>query len=540
MILWFLLHVLYAVLLACIAYGVGRLFVPDKSFAMSTALGLGILGEALFLLAAIGQLTRWSVLGVLVIACLALRRFALPSPVWLATVPAFVLALYPPTGFDATMYHLPFARLFAETGRLAFADTLRFPVFPQLGELLFSGAMLLTDDVTAQLTQWLALAVTTVAITTMVEQRAALLAAALWIGTPLALYLGGNAYIDCTLTMFVTLAFAAYLQWQRTDEVRWAALAGAFAGFAASTKYHGLFFIAALLVAVAWRNRRAAAAFALAAALLAAPWYARIWAETGNPLFPYFSSIFGRHEWQTTFDQRMERAAARPLTAAPTEDPVSASVRRAIIGPVENGMAPHSPWVLLLLPFAVVAAVREPRLRFPLGAALVYALLVSPLDWRFMLAIVPLVSIGIATALARIAPWRVVALLLAAPGLLWSTLLIYKYGPIPASQPARDAFLTRRIPVYEALRGRHEVVYLLHAEYAHYYCPTRCLGEVYGPYRYAKVEPLLHDPARLQATLRRFGAEVLVIDKQKDAVELPRVFSGERSEALEIGVDKRN
>ncbi|HEV7922270.1 MAG TPA: phospholipid carrier-dependent glycosyltransferase [Thermoanaerobaculia bacterium] len=533
-----LLHALYAFAAAVLAYNLGRLFVPDRSFAMSTALGLGILGEALFLLAALGLLTRWSVSGVLVLACFFVRRFVLPSPVWIATAPAFLLALYPPTGFDATLYHLPFARLFAETGRLAFADTLRFPVFPQLGELLFSGAMLVTDDVTAQLTQWLALAVTTVAIATMVERRAAILAVALWLGTPLALYLGGNAYIDCSLTMFVTLAFAAYLQWRRSEERTWAVLAGAFAGFAASTKYHGLFFVAVLLLAIAWKNRRAAAAFALVALLLAGPWYARIWAETGNPLFPYFSSIFGRHEWQTTLDQRLERTASHPMTAAPTENPLTATIHRAIGDPLANGMAPHSPWVVLLLPFAVVAAVREPRLRFPLGAALGYALLVSPLDWRFMIAIVPLVCIGIAAGLPRMrhpAVLALVAVLLAAPGLAWSTLLLYKYGPIPAAQQARDAFLAKRIPVYEALRGRHEVVYLLHAENAHYYCPTRCLGEVYGPYRYAKVDPLLHDPARLAATLRGFGAEVVVLDKRRDALPLPRLFEGERGEALAIG-----
>lgn len=521
MIAWILLHALYAAVLTTLAYNVGRFallrFLPEPPFATSTALGLGLIGEALFLLAAAGQLTRWTVLGVLVIACATVRRLPKPSPLIVATLPAFVLALYPPTGYDATMYHLPFARLFAETGRLAFADTLRFPVFPQLSEVLFSGAMLIADDVTAQLTQWLALAVTTAAIAELAEKRA-LLATALWIGTPLALYLGGNAYIDCTLAMFVTLAFAAYLQWRRTDAWIWAVLAGAFAGFAASTKYHGLYFLGVLVAAVMWRNRRAAAAFALAAALLAAPWYARIWAATGNPLFPYFSSIFGRHEWQTKLDARMERTAGDPRTAAPTEDPVTATVLRAIADPLEIGMAPHSPLVLLLLPFAVLAAIREPRLRFPLGAAFVYALLVSPLDWRFMLAIVPLIAICIAAGLPRVRFAWAAALILAAPGLLWATLLIYKFGPIPASQETRDAFLAKRIPVYATLRalpGR-PVVYLLHAEYAHYYCPARCLGENYGPYRYEKIEPLLRDPARLAAVMRSFGVQVLVVDRQRD------------------------
>jgi hypothetical protein len=572
MIAWALLHALYAAALALIAYGLGRLVLrrlppSPLSTAASTALGLGILGEALFLLASMGWLTRGAVLALLVISSLAIRPVK-PPMILLATAPAFVLALYPPTGFDATMYHLPFARLFAETGRLAFADTLRFPVFPQLGELLFSAALLVTDDVTAQLTQWLSLAVTTIAVAAIARElagdRAATLAPALWLGTPLALYLGGNAYIDCTLTMFVTLAFGAWLEWKRTAHIGWAALAGAFAGFAASTKYHGLFFVLAVLLALrragvppasrrasrpsedsaagadsAARDvpRLAGGTPALLALLIAAPWYARIWAETGSPLFPYFSSLFGRHEWQTTLDRQMETAAV------PAIDPLG----RALFDPIAQGMAPHSPWVLLLLPFAVFAAVREPRLRFPLGAALVYALLVSPLDWRFMIAVVPLIAIGIAVGLLRASPSLrntrpavviAIASILAAPGLGWATLLIIKYGAIPATQEARDRFLSRRIAVYDALRflrdrGDRPVVYLLHAENAAYYCPARCLGEHYGPYRYDKLP--LDDPRQLAATLRRFGVQVLVVDRASDTPpRFPRLFTGGRAEALEV------
>src|SRR5262249_44797932 len=34
--------------------------------------------------------------------------------------PLLVLALYPPTGYDATVYHLPYARAFAETHAVPF------------------------------------------------------------------------------------------------------------------------------------------------------------------------------------------------------------------------------------------------------------------------------------------------------------------------------------------------------------------------------------------------------------------------------------
>ncbi|MBV9493599.1 MAG: glycosyltransferase family 39 protein [Acidobacteria bacterium] len=552
MLAWIVTHAVFTALLAAISLGVGRAIVnrwlpaSPLELAISAALGLGILGEALFLLAAAGLLTRVAVFLIVAIAAIVAifgLRGARPRLPWIAlgALPSFVLALYPPTGFDATMYHLPFARLFVENHRLAFADTLRFPLFPQHGEVLFAGAMLVMDDVAAQLTQWLALVITTMAIAAIARElageRAGSFAVALWIGTPLALYLGANAYIDVSLAMFVTLAFAAWLEWKRTAHLGFALLAGAFAGFAASTKYHGLFFIVVLFVAIAWRNRRAAAAFALVAMLIAAPWYVRIWAGTGNPLFPYFSAIFGRHEWQTNIDKRMEATAAHPLAAPAIVDPV----RRAILDRIAEGSAPHSPWLLLLSPFAVLAAIRERRLRFPLAMALFYALVVSPLDWRFMIAAVPIAAVGIAVGLKDLRYAAIVTLLLALPGIAWTTLLLAKYGPIPSTQAQRDAFLARRIAVYDALaflRRDRPVVYILDAEYAAYYSPARCLGEHYGPYRYAKLRPLLADPPRLARQLNSWGVHVLVIDREKDRfapnAHFRRVFSGGRAEAFEV------
>ena len=74
-----------------------------------------------------------------------------------ALSPLVVLALYPETGFDATLYHLPFAQGFLETGQLGFFHTLRFPAFPQAGELLFSLAMTVGGEGTAALSQTLGL-----------------------------------------------------------------------------------------------------------------------------------------------------------------------------------------------------------------------------------------------------------------------------------------------------------------------------------------------------------------------------------------------
>lgn len=597
MLLWVLRHAALILAFALIAFGAGRAivwrFLPPiargQRIAMAFALGSALIAQSLFVLGAVGALTRGNVLLVLALAsivgCIPVGAAALAvrSDRWSAvvlgvvlmgTVPAFFLALYPPVGFDATSYHLPFARLFAEAGALVFAETLRFPVFPQLGELLFTGALLVADDVTAQLTQWLALVVTSIATASLARdlagRAASVLAVALWLGTPLAVFLGANAYIDASLTMYVTLAFAAFHAWNRDGHVGWAALAGAFAGCAAATKYHGIFFVIVLVAAFARRNARSLAVFMLVAATFAAPWYARIADATGNPVFPYLSAVFGRHEWQTVVDRRIDaavtqiRSGDRTVIATPNEvrDPLIASpedrnarhrgvFERAVLDRTLQGTAPHNPWIVILIPFALVAATVDRRQRLPIAAAFAYALIVWTLDWRFLIVIVPVLSIAIATGITamvveRRATTSYAAFALAAPGLIWATLLLADRGPIPVRGTERDQFLSREILVYDSLRFAARtrglpVIYLLGGENGMYYCPSRCLGGHYGPWRNQLVSPLAANPALLAETLRRDGVDVLVIERKAESLmnltpsgEFRRIFSTFGSEAWQV------
>ena len=163
-------HLLAFALLAVTAWVAGRLATRRwiameglERLAVPAALGLSLLAHAAFALAALGLLTRSSLI------VLAAAIHLLGIPVWrgelgvrwngraalgvlVAVAPAFILTLYPPTGFDETLYHLPIARAFATTGSIPFLPDLRVPVFPSLNELLFAGMLLLADDVSTHLT----------------------------------------------------------------------------------------------------------------------------------------------------------------------------------------------------------------------------------------------------------------------------------------------------------------------------------------------------------------------------------------------------
>src|SRR5262245_3999244 len=126
-------------------------------------LGMGLLGllsrGPLFRLLAVIHLAGWKAWREAARSTKALLavpwRWLVAVGVLAVTARFFILALYPPTAFDETMYHLPFARAFVRTGGVPFLPDLRFPAFPQLGEILMAGVLALTgQDVATHLVQW--------------------------------------------------------------------------------------------------------------------------------------------------------------------------------------------------------------------------------------------------------------------------------------------------------------------------------------------------------------------------------------------------
>ncbi len=217
-------------------------------------------------------------------------------------LPYFLLPLYPPTAFDATMYHLPSAKAYAQNHGLVFLPFIRFSLFPQINEMLFSLMLILSDDVAAQLVQFLMMGLVALGLYAwgqrLFNPRVGFWAAALWISSPLVLWAGSSAYIDIGLACFIFFGVYAFSNWMDTDETQWLAISAAFLGFAAAAKYSALFFLALfglilVLKEIKKRRFRQIALFTITAALIAGPWYLRTYYYTGNPVFPFFPHIFG-------------------------------------------------------------------------------------------------------------------------------------------------------------------------------------------------------------------------------------------------------
>src|SRR5205085_6456237 len=212
---FFAKHVAVLLLVFVATACAGTLVLRDREpLAFRCALGFALWGEALFALAAIGWL-RPLPIALLFIAVMILGRFTPRSPAWLpitGAAIAIVIALHPPLAFDETLYHLPFVRSLAENGSLQFLAGLRFPVFPQLQELLCAPIYMLAGDAATHLVSLAEVIVTAALIAEWARRHAptaASLAAALFLSSPIVIHLGTILYVDAALTLFIAAGFYA-------------------------------------------------------------------------------------------------------------------------------------------------------------------------------------------------------------------------------------------------------------------------------------------------------------------------------------------
>lgn len=527
-------------LLAATAYVLGRRIAGRLSFqdrlerdVVATALGLGLIPHLLLFLGLAGLLRPWPVL----LLAAAIHAFGIPvwrelvsgirpRPAWLlaalvAVLPLALLAFYPPTAFDATLYHLPFARAFAESGGVPFLPDLRFPVFPQANEILFAALMLFGPDIAAHGLQLFATLLTAALLVSW--DRGGWIAAAIFLGNPIVVHLAGSAYIEPGLTLFVTAGFYALDRWRRDEGRGWLILAAVFLATAADSKYLGLFFLGAAglvaLFAVGRQRGRDVLLFSAVAIAFLAPWYGRIYAHTGNPLFPILSRIFGESPWASwiVHDAGLEPNRLLRLARLPWD----LLFNRQLY----NHEPPFSPVYLAALPLLALGFFRDSTIRLWLLVAVAFALAWTwlPPDSRYLVPVLPLVSLAVAGSipprLRSLAPALCVACFL--PGWLYAGYRIQRQGPPPVTAEAREEYLSR-LPVYPALSflnrtlGCDYTVWALHAENMAYFAEGRFLGDWTGPASYQRVLGASHDPASFHRTLRRLGATHLLIPARRE------------------------
>lgn len=535
---------------ACWGFGralLARIGAPPRrdrglETAMASAAGLGLIVCVFQAIAIAGLFGRTAVIGTVALGLLAA---ALQAPAWrrerhasappapfdfveklallalaLTALPALVEPLAPPAVFDELMYHLPYAREVAQSGRLGVHEWLRYPWFPYNYNLIHAAGLVLGDDVLPHLLSGLAGWLSVWMVYRLGAQHASrltgLVAAAIWLG--IADF--ESALIDIAVALFVLAACTALWWWRESADTargpRWLALAAFFLGVAAGSKYQALTVLPLVGLFVLRRERRLKVwGVALLCFLIPCVyWYARNALMTGDPFNPIGSRLFGFTNWipadykNQVDDVRSHAAWPNGFLWGVLFAPLGLLWKRS---PAVRAAAVFTAYSLLV--WALTS--RYPRY---LAASVPLIALVSVVGWQALLG-------GVASGLRRLLPrwsqsgaldragrWLGVLLLVAGVGVSFH-LTRRSIATIATTQAERAAFLEAHVPGYAVMNYLREHatgrVYQIALIEATYYGPAQVWGDAIGPWRYSDF--IVLPPGEFARKLRGLGFEAIAV-----------------------------
>jgi len=241
-----------------------------------------------------------------------------------------VAALAPVTDGDALCYHLQVPKVFLMRGAVGFDADLHETVYPLVTELLYAVALEFRGPVACRGIQWvlgLAFAAGVTALARPSLGRRAWWAGAIVLLVP-AVSNGMSAPLnDVALAAFGTAAIVAWLRLHERPSWSAAVAAGLFMGLAIGVKYPALVLCGLLapFIAVRALAERCSSSpgkrprwlsltlvYLATAAAAGGWWYLRAYVHTGNPVYPFFKTVFGESGLEEVL-----APAKRPLAVTP-------------------------------------------------------------------------------------------------------------------------------------------------------------------------------------------------------------------------------
>jgi hypothetical protein len=376
-------------------------------------------------------------------------------------------ALAPISGTDVLAYHLAVPKLWVEEGRIRYVPGVYYSTAAFGLEMLFTLALLLGSPIAAQVTHFsfglMAACLVYLLAVRAYGPRVGLLAATLFYAITDVSVQSSIALVDLGAAAYLLAGILAALRW-REQGGRWYLVAALLAGFHAGTKMPNLAAAETLWLAMAidavlrrelkatWRQICIAGTVV---AVVAAPWFLRSWAWTGNPVYPYLNSVFHGRDfsaeaserqlslqyYKTIGDRSLDRLLLAPFVLTVTPD----AFRSGYLGPIYLAalpflwLVPLSRGARLLLLIGLVALPTwyflYPRLRtlLPVIGA------VSGAAAAGLIGLIRLHPITRALAVGSFSAWLLTSL--AANGRYHLAAV-----PVALGLESHDSFLRRRLP----------------------------------------------------------------------------------------------
>ncbi len=277
-------------------------------------------------------------------------------------------------------------------------------------------------------------------------------AAALFTYTsPVVLRDATTAYIDVALACVLFALFYLLQVWDDTGDSKLLAPIGLLAGFGYAVKYTAFLAAPYAVGFVAWKLWRArkpllrpVLLIALLAAVMILPWMLKNWIEVANPLSPLANRIFPNPYVHISFEDFWRRNLSTYTLPSRWQIPLEVTIKG---GHLDGFLGP----VFLLTPLALFALrFREGRQLLLAGLLFVSAYF-SNIGTRFLIPMVPFVSLALALAIANL-PWLLLTLVAANLIACWPRMYLSYCDP--------GAWRIERAPVRAALRLESEDAYL--------------------------------------------------------------------------------
>jgi len=417
-----ILSIIFAALLTLLtAYGLGRLWFRKNEVPHEIVLAVGaaILSLIVFGLLAVGLAGKAAFAAVAGggISALVLLRDKIRRPAMQFSRPLWILlpfgvlyvvhALAPEIQPDAAGYHLGNVAEYLRLGR--FPGTVDFyEILPHGVEMLFAFAFSFGGHSAAKLVHFALFAASVPLIFSLgkrlgLEQPIPAFAAVFYAVTTVVGTTGTCAYIDVALAFYALAAVYLAVRWHQEGSTILLVSAGLVAGFCYGVKNTGGVVAAGIAVwLLARRKWKAAAVFSVSAAAMIAPWMARAYLMTGNPVAPLFNRLFPNPYFHVLSEEglasRMQLYGGGSWLERIKDLTLYGRSSLGLLGPM---------W--LLAPLALIA------LRRPAGRVLVCAAAIAGAPYylntsaRFLIPAMPFLALAIFMSLPRGLSWALVA-----------------------------------------------------------------------------------------------------------------------------------
>ncbi|HEX5229620.1 MAG TPA: glycosyltransferase family 39 protein [Bryobacteraceae bacterium] len=269
--------------------------------------------------------------------------------------------------------------------------------------------------------------------------------------SPLMLRTASIAYVDVALAASMFALFYLLQGWDETRDSRLLIPIGLLAGFGYEIKYTAIVAVPYAVGFIAWKLRRdgkpilrpALVVSAIAASCIA-PWMVKNWTEVANPVSPFANRLFPNPYVHVSFEDNYRKYLENYDLKSKTEIPMQVTVRGTYL---EGFFGP----LFLLTPLALIALRHRAGRQLWLAAAIFGSTYFTNIGARFLIPIIPFVSLAIAMVAADV-QWLLPVITLISVFTCWPD--VYDLYSAPG------AFRIEQVPMRAALRLQNEQSYL--------------------------------------------------------------------------------